>query len=281
MHDENKTENQTRADLGEERPLDFTPSFSGGRQEAAWISSALSDFYDDLWLNDIAFRVKGGKEATVYCCDAHHSTERELLAAKVFRPTMFRAMRNDALYRVGRETLDHESKSVRDTRRKRALEKRTAFGRSLATASWCQHEYRALAELHAAGADVPEPLACGDNAILMEFIGDRHGAAPVLHDVRLPRSEARRLFERLIENVRLLLGSYRIHGDLSAYNVLYWDGEVRLIDFPQAIDAINHPMAFELLTRDLDRLCRYFTKHGVAVASDANGLAHDLWSEIM
>ena len=280
-HEQKKTTDHIREELGAERPLDFVPRFTGGRQEKAWIASALSGFYDDLWLNDVAFRVKGGKEATVYCCDAHRSTERELLAAKIFRPTMFRAMRNDALYRVGRETLDDESKSVRDSRRKRALEKRTAFGRALATTSWCQHEFRTLVELHGAGADVPEPLACGDNAILMEFVGDRRGAAPILNDVRLSRHEARRLFERLVENVRLLLGSYRIHGDLSAYNVLYWEGEVRLIDFPQAIDAINHPMAFELLTRDIDRLCRYFAKHGVAVARDATTLAHDLWSEIM
>jgi len=268
-----------RKTLGDERPLDFTPTFSGGRQERAWIESALSDFYDDLWLDDIAFRVKGGKEATVYCCAANASTERELLAAKIFRPTMFRAMRNDALYRVGRDALDGDAKSIRDTRRKRALTNRTTYGRALATASWCQHEYRALSELHEAGADVPEPLACGDNALLMEFLGDRHGAAPVLQDVHLTPEEARPVFDRLIENVRLLLAGYRIHGDLSAYNVLYWDGEVRLIDFPQVIDAINHPMAFELFERDLDRLCRYFTRQGVVC--EPGGIAHDLWAEAM
>jgi len=275
----NHDNNQIRTDLGEARPLEFTPSFSGGRQACAWIKSALGDFYEDLWFDDIAFRVKGGKEATVYCCDAHPSTDRELLAAKVFRPSMFRALRNDSLYRIGRESLDGDAKSIRDTRRKRALEKRSTFGKRLATQSWCQHEFRALADLHTAGADVPEPLACGDNAILMEFIGDRNGAAPVLQDVRLAREEAVRLLDRLIENVRLLLADYRIHGDLSAYNVLYWEGEVRLIDFPQAIDAINHPQAFDLFTRDIDRLCRYFVRQGVAC--DAIGIAHDLWSEAM
>ena len=272
-------DDRIRSELGEDRPLDFTPSFTGGRQESAWIESALSAFYDDLWLDDVAFRVKGGKEATVYCCLAHTSTERELLAAKIFRPTMFRAMRNDALYRIGRVTLDHESKSVRDRRSQRAIEKRTAFGRFLQTASWCQHEFRALADLHAAGADVPEPLACGDNAILMEFVGDRDGAAPVLQDVRLTPDEARPLLDRLIENVRLLLESYRVHGDLSAYNVLYWEGEVRLIDFPQAVDAINHPMAEELFRRDVARLCRYFERQGVEC--DSFGIAHDLWSSVM
>jgi len=270
---------QIRTDLGEDRPLDFTPTFSGGRQELIWIRSSLSDFYDDLWLDDIAFRVKGGKEATVYCCTANASTERDLLAAKIFRPTMFRAMRNDSLYRVGREALDHDAKSIRDSRRKRALQRRTAYGRALATASWCQHEFQALSELHAAGADVPEPLVCGENAILMEFIGDSNGAAPLLQDVRLAPTEARRLLDRLIENVRLLLARYRIHGDLSAYNVLYWEGEVRIIDFPQTIDVLHHPMAYELFVRDIDRLCRYFDRQGVV--SDAAALAHELWSEVM
>ncbi len=279
-YEQTSAETEARAELGESRPLDFEPSFNGGREERKWMRAALTDFYDDLWLNDVAFRVKGGKEATVYCCTAHHSTDRELLAAKVFRPRRFRAMRNDALYRIGRETLDHESKSVRDSRRKRALENRSTFGRALATASWCQHEFGALRSLHAAGADVPEPLACGENAILMEFIGDRSGAAPTLHEIRLTPTEGRELLDRLIENVRILLADcYRVHGDLSAYNVLYWDGEIRLIDFPQAIDAINHPLAYELFERDIDRLCRYFTRQGVAC--DAAGIAHELWSESM
>ncbi len=264
---------------GDHLPDELTPSFNGGRQEKKWIEDALGDFYSDGWLDDVTFRVKGGKEATVYCCAAHPSTGFELLAAKVMRPRMFRAMKNDSLYRIGRTTLDAESKTVLDHRSIRALEKGTRYGRKLATASWCQHEFKALQHLHAAGADVPKPLACAPNALLMEFIGDRDGAAPILHSVRLTPAEAQPLLDRMLENVEIMLRGYRVHGDLSAYNVLYWEGEARIIDFPQTIDALRHPEAYRLFARDIDRLCRYFGRQGIAC--DPDGIAHEIWETVM
>ncbi|MHC4473665.1 MAG: RIO1 family regulatory kinase/ATPase domain-containing protein, partial [Planctomycetota bacterium] len=189
---------------------------------------------------------------------------------------MFRAMRNDHTYKLGRGMIDATGKRVLDARSRRALVKKTRFGKRLDTASWVHHEYRALADLHAAGADVPRPIACEENAILMEFVGDVEAAAPILHSVTLDPAEARQLFDRLIENVETMLSGYRIHADLSAYNVLYWEGEIRIIDFPQAVDALRHPDAFTLFARDLDRLCGYFARQGVE--TDPTGLALDLWS---
>ena len=43
----------------------------------------------------------------------------------------------------------------------------------------------------------------------------------------LPQAEARTLFDRLMENVRLMLEHHLVHADLSAYNVLYWEGPRR------------------------------------------------------
>ena len=53
-------------------------------------------FYEDKWFTDVLYRVKAGKEATVYCCQAGPAVGHELIAAKVYRPRMFRAMRNDS-----------------------------------------------------------------------------------------------------------------------------------------------------------------------------------------
>ena len=72
---------------------EFRPTFTGGRQEQRWIEESLGGFFADGWLTDILYRVKGGKEATVYCCKAHPATGHDLIAAKVFRPRMFRAIR--------------------------------------------------------------------------------------------------------------------------------------------------------------------------------------------
>jgi RIO kinase 1 len=80
-----------------------------------------------------------------------------------------------------------------------------------------------------------------------------------------------------MENVELMMAHNRIHGDLSAYNVLYWDGECWMIDFPQAVDPRVNPDAAEILRRDVTRLCDYFARYGVA--SDPVSLAEGLWQQ--
>jgi RIO kinase 1 len=255
----------------------WKPTFTGSRQERAWIRDSLGGFREDRWFTDVLYRAAGGKEATVYCCRAHPSTGLDLIAAKVFRPRMFRAMRNDHLYKMGRGFLDADGKYVRDSRSARALRKKTRFGRRLDSASWCHHEVKTLRTLHAAGADVPRLLASSENAILMEFVGDERGPAPTLQTVRLPRGEAHRLFRRMIRNVEIMLAERCVHADLSAYNVLHRYPDVRVIDFPQTVDADRHPAAFELFARDVDRLCRYFVRQGVNV--EPVGLAYELWSD--
>lgn len=86
-----------------------------------------------------------------------------------------------------------------------------------------------------AGMDVPKPYAKEKNSILMEFIGDAATAAPALSGISLDRDEAKPLFERVVRNIDIMLSLDRIHGDLSAYNILYWQGEIKFIDFPQVV----------------------------------------------
>jgi RIO kinase 1 len=120
--------------------------------------------------------------------------------------------------------------------------------------------------LHAAGADIPKPYASGNNAILMGYYGDAIMGAPTLNDVDLDRTEARQLFERVIHNIDLMLSHNRVHGDLSAYNILYWDGDIVLIDFPQAIHPeINHS-SYKIFQRDVVRVCEYFARQGMCAA---------------
>ena len=67
----------------------------------------------------------------------------------------------------------------------------------------------------------------------------------------------------------------RIHGDLSAYNVLYWEGSVTLIDFAQAVDPYHNSDVFSLLTRDVERVCQYFAHYKEHY--DARTLARQMW----
>lgn len=255
----------------------FRTSFAVSRQERAYLERCLGDFFEDCVITEVTHRVKGGKEATVFGCRAHPALGGGLLAAKVYRPRMFRAMRNDSFYKQGRGMMDGEGKLVLDGRSLRALAKRTSYGKRLDSASWCMHEWSVLTELSEAGAEVPKPIAFSPSAILMEYVGDEAGPAPVLQDIALPRAEAEELFERVLRSVETMLSCFVVHADLSAYNVMLNAGEVRIIDFPQAVDALRHPQGFALLARDVDRLCRYFARQGVT--RDAVGLATRLWHE--
>ncbi len=254
----------------------FIPTFSGSHWERWWIYHYLGPFHHDKVIADVLAKVKGGKEATVYCCAAHPATGLDLIAAKVYRPRIFRNLRNDALYRQGRPLLDPLGRTVRDRRHLRAVARGTRVGHDVEHTSWLAHEYQTIKLLHEAGADVPRPLAQGENTILMEYIGALGQPAPTLNHVTLQRGEAGSLFRRLLHNVELMLANGRIHADLSAYNVLYWRGKATIIDFPQAIDPRSHPDAFPILQRDVERLCQHFARYGIA--SEPWQLAQELWA---
>ncbi len=83
----------------------------------------------------------------------------------------------------------------------------------------------------------------------------------------------------LLRNVELWLAHDTIHGDLSAYNVLYWEGRVRVIDFPQAVDARANPNARDLLARDVANLCTYFARQGIR--ADPDRIAGELWRRFL
>jgi RIO kinase 1 len=251
----------------------FEPSLLAGRRDRDWILSSLGHFYERDLITDVLHEVSSGKEATVYCCAAAPATGAERLAAKIYRPRMFRSLRNDAVYRDSRAQYDRDGRPVRDGRRRGGG--KTTRGRAAQVSSWIDYEFATHRLLHEAGADVPRPVSQVGNAVLMEYIGDDDGPAPLLHQVRLSREEARPLFDRLLRNIELWLAHDRIHGDLSAYNVLYRPGAVTIIDFAQALDPRHNPEIYPLFERDIERVCRHFARYGVA--ADPCAIAGDLW----
>jgi RIO kinase 1 len=233
----------------------------------------LEEFFDRGLIADVLGLVKTGKEASVYCCQAGPAldADAELVAAKVYRARQYR-FKNDAVYQEARV----RELGLRGSAQ-RAFEKRrkSATGREVQNATWINHEYSTLAELFDAGADVPRPYAGAGNAILMQYFGEEEAAAPQLNRVTLPPDEAGPLFERLIDNVELWLANNRVHGDLSPHNILYWQGSLRVIDFPQAVDPRFNSHAHDLLARDIANVCRYFEACGVDCNPDR--ITHDLW----
>jgi RIO kinase 1 len=254
----------------------FKFTYKAARFESWWLLDSLGGFYEHQWISDVLRRVKGGKEASVYQCRAGTAIlVGGLAAAKVYRPRMLRNLKNDAAYREGRTDLDDEGRHIIRDGDLHAMRKRTAYGEELRHTSWIAHEFTSLQALHDAGADVPEAYAMQKNAILMGYVGDGVGCAPTLSEVSLDRAEASALFERVLRNLDILLANRRVHGDLSAYNILYWEGDITLIDFPQVVDVDGNRNAFKIFERDVARVCEYFSRQGVR--ADARKLARDLW----
>jgi len=255
----------------------FKFTYKAARFEEGWLLNSLGGFYEHQWISDVLQRVKGGKEASVYLCRAGTPIRDDFAAAKVYRPRSMRNLKNDHVYREGRINLDEQGRVVRDDGQQHAMAKRTEYGKNLLHQSWIAYEFTSIQALYAAGADVPEPYTMADNAILMGYIGDMDGCAPALNEITLERAEARRLFERVLENIDILLAHERVHGDLSAYNILYWEGTITLIDFPQVVSPKINRNAFRIFERDVTRVCEYFSKQGVS--ANPRKIARELWAK--
>jgi RIO kinase 1 len=255
--------------------FDFT--YKAARFEESWLLDSLGYFYEQKWVSDVLFKIKAGKEASVYLCRAGEQVNHSLVAAKVYRPRMLRNLRDDHLYREGRTDLDEDGHELHDEGSIHAVLTRSRFGEAVRHQSWIAHEFTAMQALFTAGADIPRPYEMAHNAILMGYVGDLTMPAPTLNDVVLDKDEAGELFSRLIYNLDILLTHQFVHGDLSAYNVLYWEGDVSLIDFPQVVSPQLNRNAYAIFERDMTRICEYFINQGLSL--NPRRLAADLWTK--
>lgn len=228
---------------------------------------ALTEFMVDGWVSEVVQVLSSGKEGTVYCCRAGVRTDHELVAVKVYRPRQHRTFRNDAVYQQGRW--------IPDKRLRKAAASKSRVGRQVQAGGWIGNEYETLRMLHGAGAAVPEPLAQSGQSLVMSYVGDAEAPAPLLQHAGVTPAEADRLFRRLLREIELWLACGRVHADLSPFNILLWQGEPTVIDFPQSVDPETNPNARELLVRDIANVCRFFARLGVR--ADADGIAAGLW----
>lgn len=255
-------------------------TYRPSHHEAGWLLQSLGPWLDDGTLSDVLFAVRGGKEANVYAARGGPGTGDALIAAKVYRPRKHRELSNDAIYREGRGLIDGFGHAVRarDRRMRRAVQRGTRRGKATTHASWVRHEFAALSRLRQAGADVPEPIAVSNNAVLMSFVGDVRGAAPTLQGHGPAPALARRWLHDVLRNVEILLSCGIVHGDLSPYNLLV-DGErLVLIDLPQAVDVLNNPHAIRLYLRDVQRICE--AKALGRPVSDWRAVADAIWDRV-
>lgn len=221
--------------------------------------------------------LKTGKEAEVRVIErcSIDGTGRHLLAEKRYRPKTVTtkgelealgfgraaAFRNDVAYR--------EARQIRNSRDRRAVAKMSTRGREVVRHDWVGHEYDVLAALWDAGVPVPYPVSTDRaSSIVLEYLGDRDGAAPRLAQARLDRQTLQEAWQQLLDALRLVVEAGWVHADLSAYNLLWWQDRLWVIDVPQAVDLAHATQGYELLHRDISNVCAWFAAKGVAEAID-------------
>jgi RIO kinase 1 len=233
-------------------------------------ASQFEHFFDEGLIEAVLRPIKSGKEASVHLCRANRRTTGEdLVVLKAFHPLDRRDFRDESMYRDG--------EWIKERRVRVALEKKTRFGREVQGMIWVDREWETLRALSAGGAPVPRPIECTGDAILMTYVGDDGFAAPQLRSYEVDDAdEAEALVDQVLRAIERMLFLNVVHGDLSAYNLLVWNGLVTVIDLPQAVDPRKNRHAKAFLERDVERICEWASHHGVH--RPAGRIAGDLWT---
>ncbi|PKH06218.1 PA4780 family RIO1-like protein kinase [Moritella sp. Urea-trap-13] len=214
------------------------------------VPQRIQPLVDDGLVDEVLRQLMSGKEATVYVVRCGE----EIRCAKVYKDADQRSFKQAVQYREGRK--------VRNSRRARAMEKGSSFGRNEQEKVWQNAEVDALYRLDNAGVRVPEPYGCFDGVLLMELVTDVNGfAAPRLGDVSLTPEQAVIDHDKVIHYVRLMLCDGLIHGDLSEFNVLVDEHGPVIIDLPQAVDASANNNAKWMLERDVENMTQYYGQY--------------------
>ncbi|WP_051218039.1 serine protein kinase RIO [Nocardioides insulae] len=246
---------------------DVEPLCRGPEPRPAWVVTSQGAIDTELGV------LKTGKEADAFLlerADPHDPGQQCILVAKRYRSAEHRTFHRSATYTEGRGT-----KRSRD---QRALDRKSTWGRVVATAEWATAEWDALVRCRQLGLPVPYPVQVEGTEILMEWIrvegADGPETAPRLAQTRPSPGLLASYFEQLREAMHTMTQAGWVHGDLSAYNLLAADDRLVIIDLPQMIDLVGHPTGPDLLLRDCTNVCRWFEARGLAV--DPQDLFADL-----
>jgi RIO kinase 1 len=215
----------------------------------SWVITSGDATQDELGL------LKTGKEADVHLVERRHGDDVNVLAAKRYRKFEDRLFRNDARYRAGRRT--------GESRLDKAMAEGNKAGMAFRARMWLATEFETLCRLWSAGVAVPYPVQKLGNELMVELIGSPEVAAPRLVHARLDRETVGDAWAQLLDHLHAMVRCGVVHGDLSPYNILWDDGRLVIIDFPQSVDPIAHPEGIALLERDVANVADWFGRRGV------------------
>ncbi len=229
------------------------------------IPKRLEPLVEDGLVDAVIRQLMSGKEAMIFvvrCGD-------DIRCAKVYKEANKRSFRQAVDYTEGRKT--------KNSRRARAMEKGTRYGRKVQEEAWQSAEVDALYRLAAAGVRVPTPYNFHAGVLLMELVADARGEpAPRLNDLEFSADEARAYHRQLMTEVVRMLCAGIVHGDLSEYNILLGAAGPVIIDLPQAVNAAGNNHARSMLERDVGNLTNYFGRSAPELLTTEYG--KEIWS---
>jgi RIO kinase 1 len=220
---------------------------------------------EDGLIDEVLRSLMSGKEAQVFLVRCG----QEIRCAKVYKEVSERSFKKSVQYQEGR--------GVRNTRRQRAMEKRSKFGRDQQEIVWQRAEADALYLLADAGVRVPKPYGFFDGVLLMELITDADGeVAPRLNDITMSAEQAVKDHARVMNYVLRMLCVGLVHGDLSEFNVLQNAQGPVIIDFPQVVNAAGNNHAKSMLQRDVGNITEYYAQFAPELAD--SHYAEEIWA---
>ncbi|OCH43085.1 PA4780 family RIO1-like protein kinase [Aliivibrio fischeri] len=229
------------------------------------IPNRLLPLVEDGLIDEVLTQLMSGKEASVYIVRSGDNIQ----CAKVYKEIEQRSFKQAVAYREGRK--------VKNSRRARAMEKGSKFGRDEQEKVWQSAEIDALYKLSEAGVRVPTPYGCFDGVLLMELVTDDEGSvAPRLNDVTLTKEQAIRDHDLMIQYVTRMLCAGIVHGDLSEFNVLVDHLGPVIIDLPQAVDASANNNAKWMLERDVNNMATYYGQYAPELLGSE--YAKEMWA---
>jgi len=211
------------------------------------IPKRIRPLVEDGLVDEVIRPLMSGKEADVFVVRCGSA----IRCAKIYKEAQKRSFKQAVQYQEGRK--------VRNSRRARAMEKGSRYGRKEQEAVWQNAEVDALYLLSKAGVRVPQPYGCFDGVLLMELITDEDGhEAPRLNDVAMSQAQAIEDHATMMRYIVRMLCAGLVHGDLSEFNVLVDDYGPVIIDLPQAVNAAANNHAQWMLARDVDKITAYY-----------------------
>jgi len=229
------------------------------------IPKRIQPLVDEGLVDEVISQLMSGKEATVFMVRCGEN----IRCAKVYKEANKRSFKKAAQYQEGRKS--------RNSRRTRAMEKGSKYGRNQQEQAWQNAEVDALYTLDMAGVRVPEPYGCFDGVLLMELITDDEGdVAPRLNDISMSAEQAREDHHVVMVYIMRMLCAGIVHGDLSEFNVLVDAYGPVIIDLPQAVDASSNNNAKSMLIRDVYNMSTYYAQYAPELADSKYAL--EMWA---